>query len=84
MSTRRMGGARIDHGAQFAQRDPYGELLSLWKNENAVEPCKDHLLGGLIFQQIRGIEAQRAHFGKSLAKEFSVEQLFVDQIERRS
>jgi predicted NAD/FAD-dependent oxidoreductase len=47
MATRRMEGARIDHGAQFfTVRDPrMEELLSLWQNENAVVPWYDHIPG---------------------------------------
>ena len=87
MSTRRMGGARIDHGAQFfTVRDPrMEELLSLWKNENAVEPWYDQIAGRSDIptdQRYRGTEGMTSP-AKVLAKEFSVEtNLFVDQIER--
>ena len=47
MATRRMEGARIDHGAQFfTVRDPrMEELLSLWVAEKAVVPWYDHIPG---------------------------------------
>ena len=47
MSTRRMEGARIDHGAQFfTVRDPRMKvLLSHWEQEKAVVPWYDHIPG---------------------------------------
>lgn len=89
MSTRRMEGARIDHGAQFfTVRDPrMEELLSLWKDENAVEPWYDHIAGRPDVpggQRYKGTEGMTSP-AKVLAKEFSVEtNLFVDLVERKN
>lgn len=88
MSTRRMEGARIDHGAQFfTVRDPrMRELLSLWENENAVVswyhqiPGRPDVPAG---QRYRGTEGMTSPV-KALTKELRVETNFlVDQIESK-
>ena len=87
MATRRMEGARIDHGAQFfTVRDSrMEELLSLWVAEKAVVPWYDHIPGLPDLprgQRYRGTEGMTSP-AKVLAKEFSVEtNLFVDRITR--
>ena len=87
MATRRMEGARIDHGAQFfTVRDSrMEELLSLWLAEKAVVPWYDHIPGLPDLprgQRYRGTEGMTSP-AKVLAKEFSVEtNLFVDRITR--
>ena len=87
MATRRMEGARIDHGAQFfTVRDSrMEELLSLWVAEKAVVPWYDHIPGLPDLprgQRYRGTEGMTSP-AKVLAKEFSVEtNLFVDRIRR--
>ena len=80
MATRRMEGARIDHGAQFfTVRDPrMKELLSLWENEEAVVPWYDHIPGRSDVptgQRYRGTEGMTS-LAKVLAKEFNVETSF--------
>ena len=88
MATRRMEGARIDHGAQFfTVRDPrMKELLSLWENENAVVPWYDHIPGRADVptgQRYRGSEGMTSP-AKVLAEEFKVEtSFFLQKIQRR-
>ena len=87
MATRRMEGARIDHGAQFfTVRDPrMKELLSLWENEEAVVPWYDHIPGRADVpkgQRYRGSEGMTS-LAKVLAKEFNVEtSFFLQKIQR--
>ena len=87
MATRRMEGARIDHGAQFfTVRDPrMKELLSLWENEEAVAPWYDHIPGRSDVptgQRYRGTEGMTS-LAKVLAKEFNVEtSFFLQKIQR--
>ena len=52
MATRRMEGARIDHGAQFfTVRDPrMKRLLQIWQREEAVTPWYDRIAGRKIYQ----------------------------------
>ena len=47
MSTRRMNGARIDHGAQFfTVRDSrINELLKIWQSKGVVVPWYDQVPG---------------------------------------
>ena len=86
MSTRRMEGARIDHGAQFfTVRDPrMKELLSLWQNEKAVVPWYDHIPGRPDLpsgQRYRGTEGMTSP-AKVLIREFTVEtNFFVNRVE---
>ena len=88
MATRRMEGARIDHGAQFfTVRDPrMEELLSLWQDENAVVPWYDHIPGRSDIprgQRYRGTEGMTSP-AKVLAKEFKVEtSFFLQRIQRK-
>jgi predicted NAD/FAD-dependent oxidoreductase len=88
MATRRMEGARIDHGAQFfTVRDPrMEELLSLWQNENAVVPWYDHIPGRADVpkgQRYRGTEGMTSP-AKVLAKEFKAEtSFFLQRIQRK-
>ena len=87
MATRRMEGARIDHGAQFfTVRDPrMKELLSLWENEEAVVPWYDHIPGRSDVptgQRYRGTDGMTSP-AKVLAKEFNVEtSFFLQKIQR--
>ena len=87
MATRRMEGARIDHGAQFfTVRDPrMKELLSLWENEEAVVPWYDHIPGRYDVptgQRYRGTDGMTS-LAKVLAKEFNVEtSFFLQKIQR--
>ena len=87
MATRRMEGARIDHGAQFfTTRDPRMQsLVSLWEQEGMVVPWydrvpgRDDLSGRVRFRGVDGITAP----AKYLAKSFDVEtEFFVSQIKR--
>ena len=88
MATRRMEGAKIDHGAQFfTVRDPrMVELLSLWQNEKAVIPWYDHIPGRPDVpkgQRYRGSEGMTSP-AKILAKEFTVEtSFFLQRIEQK-
>ena len=87
MATRRMEGARIDHGAQFfTARDPRMlELLSHWEKENAVTPWYDHIPGRPDLpagQRYRGMEGMTSP-AKILAREFRVEtRFFLEHINR--
>lgn len=87
MATRRMEGARIDHGAQFfTARDPRMlEILSLWQKENAVIPWYDHIPGRSdlpVGQRYRGAEGMTSPV-KILAREFTVETgFFLERISK--
>ena len=83
MSTRRMEGARIDHGAQFfTVRDPRMKvLLSHWEQEKAVVPWYDHIPGRDDLpsgQRYRGRGGMTSP-AKVLAKDFKVETSFFAQ-----
>ena len=87
MATRRMDGARIDHGAQFfTVRDPrMKELLSLWEEQNAVVPWYDQIPGrpdlpkGMRYRGTQGMTGP----AKVLAKEFCVKtNFFVSRVEQ--
>ena len=88
MATRRMEGARIDHGAQFfTVRDPrMKKLLSLWQDENAVVSWYDHIPGRPDIptgQRYRGSEGMTSP-AKVLAKEFKVgTSFFLQRIQRK-
>ena len=87
MATRRMEGARIDHGAQFfTVQDPRMEsLVGIWQQEGTVLPWYDQvpgredLSGRIRFRGLDGITAP----AKSLAQSFNVETgFFVSHIKR--
>lgn len=88
MATRRMEGARIDHGAQFfTVRDPrMKRLLQIWQRKEAVTPWYDRIAGredlsGRI--RFRGTNGMTGP-AKSLAQAFRTEtEFFVDQIIRK-
>ena len=85
MSTRRMNGARIDHGAQFfTARDPrMKELVQDWEEQGIVVPWYDQVPDREDIPQsirYRGINGMTAP-AKRLAKSFSFEkEFFVDSI----
>ena len=85
MSTRRMAGARIDHGAQFfTVRDSrMKDLLRKWQSMDAVTPWYDSIAGredipkSIRYRGINGMTAP----AKALAKSFSFQkEFFVDSI----
>ncbi len=86
MATRRMEGARIDHGAQFfTVRDQrMRKLLELWTSENAVLPWYDMIRGREDLPRgwrHRGREGMTSP-AKVLAKEFTVKaNFFVERAE---
>lgn len=88
MSTRRMGGARIDHGAQFltVRDERMDEFLLKWKQSGTVRSWYDRIPG----REDLGLGTRyRGTFGmnspvKSLAEGLVVEkQFFVERIERK-
>jgi renalase len=87
MATRRMGEARIDHGAQFfTARDPRLKVfLADWENENVVKPWYHSIEGrpdiptGTRYRGGRGMTSP----AKFLAQSFTVEKsFFVEKIVR--
>jgi predicted NAD/FAD-dependent oxidoreductase len=85
MSTRRMGGARIDHGAQFfTVRDKrMKDLLAQWEAAGAVVPWYDSIPGredvprGIRYRGVRGMTGP----AKVLAGSFSfMSGFFVDSV----
>ena len=87
MSTRRMGGARIDHGAQFltVRDERMNEYLLKWKQADVVRawydriPGRDDLAVGTRYRGTLGMNSPV----KSLAESLAVEkQFFVESIER--
>ena len=87
MATRRMGDARIDHGAQFfTARDPrLKSLLSDWEKDAVVRPWYDSIVGRPDVPtgtRYRGVEGMTSP-AKFLARSFKVEKsFFVDKIVR--
>ena len=85
MSTRRMNGARIDHGAQFfTARDPrMKELVKDWEEQGIVVPWYDHVPGREDIPQsirYRGVNGM-TNPAKRLAESFCFErEFFVDSI----
>ncbi len=85
MSTRRMSGARIDHGAQFftVRDERMKELLAKWELADAVVPWYDSIPGredvprGIRYRGLRGMTGP----AKVLADSFSfVSGFFVDSV----
>ncbi len=89
MSTRRMKGARIDHGAQFfTVRDSrMQELLETWRAKEAVTkwydqiPGRDDLPKSVRFRGTNGMTAPAKILAQSFTfeKEFFVENIFFDE-----
>jgi predicted NAD/FAD-dependent oxidoreductase len=89
MSTRRMGGARIDHGAQFfTARDPRMiKLLQKWESSKYVVPWYDRVPGrddlpkSIRFRGVRGMTSPSKFLAQSFSfvKEFFVDSIFFDE-----
>lgn len=89
MSTRRMSGARIDHGAQFfTVRDQRMKgFLEQWQNAGVVVPWYDSIPGrqdlpkAVRYRGINGMTAPAKFLAKSFSfeKEFFVESVFFDE-----
>jgi len=89
MSTRRMAGARIDHGAQFfTVRDSrMKDLLRKWQSMDAVIPWYDSIAGredipkSIRYRGINGMTAPAKALAKSFSfqKEFFVDSIFFDE-----
>ena len=87
MATRRMGEARIDHGAQFfTARDPrLKSFLSDWEKDGIVSPWYDSIAGrsdiptGIRYRGAEGMTSP----AKFLARSFTIEKsFFVEKIQR--
>ena len=81
MSTRRMNGARIDHGAQFfTARDPrMKELVKDWEEQGIVVPWYDHVPGREDIPQsirYRGVNGM-TNPAKRLAESFALRENFL-------
>jgi predicted NAD/FAD-dependent oxidoreductase len=87
MATRRMGDARIDHGAQFfTVRDPrLKSFLSDWEKDGVVSPWYDSIAGRPdipLSIRYRGVEGMTSP-AKFLAQSFKVEKsFFVEKVVR--
>ena len=89
MSTRRMNGARIDHGAQFfTVRDSRMEkLLELWKLRGVVIPWYDRIAGrpdlprNVRYRGVSGMTGPAKILSEifSFEKEFFVESIYFNQ-----
>ena len=88
MSTRRMGGARIDHGAQFltVRDERMNDYLLKWKQTDVVKAWYDRIPGRedlAVRTRYRGTLGMNSPV-KSLAESLAVEkQFFVESIERK-
>ena len=89
MSTRRMDGARIDHGAQFfTARDPRMKgLVKDWVAQGIVVPWYDQVPGredipkSIRFRGINGMTAPAKRLAESFSfeKEFFVDSIYFDE-----
>ena len=87
MATRRMNGARIDHGAQFMtiRSARMKSLLSLWEGESAVIPWYDRIPGhpeipiGIRYRGTTGMTDPAKYLSRFFDKELN---FFVERIER--
>ena len=87
MSTRRMEGARIDHGAQFftARDSRLIDLVADWRKNEVVTPWYDSIAGrpdvpsGIRYRGTEGMTSP----AKFLARSFTVEKsFFVEKIQK--
>ena len=89
MATRRMGGARIDHGAQFfTVRDQrMKDLVEKWQELGKVVPWYDSIAGredipkSVRYRGINGMTAPAKILSQSFSfeKEFFVDSIFFDE-----